>query len=257
MRKRAMTSEAASRVKRGGHEAEKRFADLIGGEVAKRQEKKDVRDFRGDYHSVKSGQKKWQIFLYRRATLLRDRFFAVVNGVGETMAACVDCFPESREEYLRDKASSKRKLAEQMRLLREKLARPKNLQAFFSQAFFRGGQVQYLSVVLEEEDGRLFYRVFDADEVVDLLAAELSVENSIARRRGQFSAQKVVFKWRGKTIGEIEMRNDSDGHYREVKFWMLKPRTVELLVAIEPVESILPNLVAHGEARKKFRVKKN
>ena len=256
MKKRAMSSEEASRVKRGGHEAEKRFAEMIGGEVAKRQEKKDVIDSRGDYHSVKSGRLKWQIFLYRRETLSRDRVFAVINGVGETMAACVDCFPESREEYLRDKAPHKRKLADKMRLLREKLARPKNLHAFFLQSFFRGGQVQYLSVE-SNTDGELSYRVFAADDAVDLLAEELSVENSVARREGEFSAQKVVFKWRGKTIGEIEMRNDSAQHYREVKFWMSIPLTVELLAAIEPMKQVLTNLTAHSEAARRFKIEKN
>jgi hypothetical protein len=53
--------------------------------------------------------------------------------------------------------------------------------------------------------------------------------------RGQYDDQKVVFKFEGKTIGEIEMRNDSEVHYREVKFWLHKALSLELLIKKIPL----------------------
>lgn len=52
--------------------------------------------------------------------------------------------------------------------------------------------------------------------------------------------QKVIFKVKNTspktlerfpfiTIGEIEMRNDSVVHFREIKFWMSKDKTFKLL----------------------------
>lgn len=41
--------------------------------------------------------------------------------------------------------------------------------------------------------------------------------------------QKVIFKYNKRTIGEIEMRNDSEIHYRQINFWMLKEGTLNLL----------------------------
>jgi hypothetical protein len=55
-------------------------------------------------------------------------------------------------------------------------------------------------------------------DVVKVLSEKISVENSKARQKGQIDDQKVVFKVDKRTIGEIEMRNDSDVHYREVNF---------------------------------------
>jgi len=62
-------------------------------------------------------------------------------------------------------------------------------------------------------------------DVVKVLSEKISVENSKARQKGQIDDQKVVFKVDKRTIGEIEMRNDSDVHYREVKFWLNKDKT--------------------------------
>ena len=63
-KRRAMTTEAARRVKLSGHEAEKEFADLIGGQIYPGTRKKDVIDAQNNIHSVKSGDKKWQVLLY-------------------------------------------------------------------------------------------------------------------------------------------------------------------------------------------------
>jgi len=55
------------------------------------------------------------------------------------------------------------------------------------------------------------------------LSKNFAADNSQARNNTQISNQKVVFKVDNKTYGEIEMRNDSEIHYREVKFWLNNP----------------------------------
>src|SRR4051794_12465667 len=52
----------------------------------------------------------------------------------------------------------------------------------------------------------------------------LAVLNSQARHSDQFPQQKVILKYEGVNLGEIEMRNDSIAHYREIRFNMMKPK---------------------------------
>lgn len=69
----------------------------------------------------------------------------------------------------------------------------------------------------------------------------------------QTANQKVVFKYGGKTIGEIEMRNDSDVHYREVKFWLGKRVVINLLSdKITKVQEYSDRILIYGEAIKRF-----
>jgi len=64
-KKKAMSSEKASYVKRKGHADAREFAICLGIGKEYRSEpqaKKDVIDSEGRSYSVKSGEKKWQIF---------------------------------------------------------------------------------------------------------------------------------------------------------------------------------------------------
>jgi hypothetical protein len=73
------------------------------------------------------------------------------------------------------------------------------------------------------------------------------------RTENQLDDQKVVFKVENKTHGEIEMRNDSEIHYREVKFWLSKKLTFNLLTSkIEQSEYINDKIIAYGKAVKKL-----
>ena len=54
-----------------------------------------------------------------------------------------------------------------------------------------------------------------------MLVSALSIDNSRARKAGQYSDQKVLLKYKNKrgisiNLGKIELRNDSDTYYREV-----------------------------------------
>jgi len=91
-------------------------------------------------------------------------------------------------------------------------------------------------------------------DVVKVLSEKISVENSKARQKGQIDDQKVVFKLDKRTIGEIEMRNDSDVHYREVKFWLNKDKTFKILQENIQNRSLLKeNVIIYGESIKKLK----
>ncbi|MEW6481441.1 MAG: hypothetical protein AB1397_00275, partial [bacterium] len=79
------------------------------------------------------------------------------------------------------------------------------------------------------------------------------VENSKARRITQMPNQKVIFKINQRTCGEIEMRNDSEVHYREIKFWLSKIHIVNLLFEkIVPIKQHSNKILVYGKAIKKF-----
>lgn len=91
-------------------------------------------------------------------------------------------------------------------------------------------------------------------DVVKVLSEKISVENSKTRQLGQIDDQKVVFKVDKRTIGEIEMRNDSDVHYREVKFWLNKDKTFKILQENIQNRSLLKeNVFIYGESIKKLK----
>lgn len=260
-KRRAMSSEKASFVKKQGHERENEFAHLIGLDneyLNDKQAKKDVIDFNGDGHSVKSGQKKWQIFLYSANRLQNDYGFLSMNGMGQLLVKCLEVFPENRIDYEGNKSLYKEKLKEPMRELCDKLQSKDRLKAFLSKAFFNGGEVQFLTIFSSiDEKIRIFYY----KDVVDVLAKKLSIENSKARQKGQFDAQKVIFKT-DKTLGEIELRNDSDIHYREIKFWVSAIETLKVLMDnIQDYDMPLKingidntRIAIYGQARKKFKI---
>jgi len=77
-----MTSEQAKEVRQRGHEDAKEFAIRLGiGREFRSdpQAKKDVIDTQGLSYSVKSGVKKWQIFLYSRKRFENNTEFQATN----------------------------------------------------------------------------------------------------------------------------------------------------------------------------------
>ncbi|MEO0097196.1 MAG: hypothetical protein ABIK78_03760 [candidate division WOR-3 bacterium] len=251
-KKKAMSKEKASYVKRKGHEDSREFAELLGiGKEFKSepQAKKDVIDEYGYSYSVKSGEKKWQIFLYGKTRFESNYTFQGMNGLGEIFLECIKSFPENREEYLNNKEFYKKKLQEPMRKLCEKLKEKRILKAFIDKSMFNSGEVNFL-VIKEEE----IFHIFWSREVIEVLSNNYEVENSKKRGKNQFDDQKVVFKVSGKTHGEIEMRNDSDIHYREVKFWLDKKSTFNLLISQIKEKREIKNgrIILYGESIKKL-----
>ena len=251
-KKRAMTSEKAREVKIQGKLDEIEFAELIGVKDAYENDiraKKDVVDLCGDTHSVKGGKKKWQIFLYSKSRFETDIIFQRLNGLGLIFLECLSSFPDSYDDYQKNKSKYKNNLKKAMRKLCGKLQDEKTLRVFFMKSFFNAGEVQYLTIKENSE-----FLIFHRDDVLNIFVANLDVENSRARQSGQFDDQKVVFKLQsGVTLGEIEIRTD-EKNYRRVKFWISKNKTLELLKEnVVERKKLKDGLYVFGKAIKTFR----
>lgn len=248
---RASSSDEARRYRQQGHDDALRFALAIGLDEDYKndpQAKKDVIDPSGDAHSVKSGQRKWQIFLYGLNRFESDAFFRVMNGMGQLLIDCIKSFPETFEEYQQNKAEAKEKLRPHMVALSDKLQDGHRLKAFIGKSMFNGGEVNYLTVY-----ERHTFHVFWGKEVERIMAENLEVTNSRARQAGQFPEQKVIFKFEGTNLAELEMRNDSPIHYREIRFNMVKPKAMRLLLSkITLTQQYNDTVILHGEAVRHF-----
>ncbi len=249
-KRKAMTHEKASYVKLQGHRDAKEFALAIGLTEDYNndlQAKKDVIDKSGDSYSVKSGEKKWQIFLYGKTRFESDNTFKSMNGVGQLLLDCIESFPENFEEYTQNKIIYKNKLQVPMLQLCEKLKEKYRIAAFIEKGMFNSGEVNYLAVKHQNK-----FHVFWSKEITKLLSDNFAVANSQARHSGQVANQKVVFKI-DQTYGEIEMRNDSEIHYREVKFWLSKKLIVPFLfVKIQKLKEYNEKVLIYGDAVKHF-----
>ena len=251
--RRGGSSEQARAYRQEGHDDATIFALLLGLDDGYRRDpraKKDVIDPAGDAHSLKSGEKKWQVFLYGRKRFLEDDGFQALNGIGTLLAHCIDAFPPRFEDYRGNKVASKIRLQAPMREIKDRFQRKALLRAFLKKAILNGGEVNYLTICHEDR-----YHVYWNDDVVKIMADGFSVENSKARpgRRGEFDDQKVVFKYKGLNVGEIEMRNDSVKHYGQVRFNMIKDRCFGLLQdEIPEASEWSTEIIVYGYAMRTF-----
>ncbi len=248
---RASSSDEARRYRQQGHDDALLFALAIGLDKDYKNDakaKKDVIDPSGDAHSVKSGKKKWQIFLYGQNRFESDSSFRVMNGMGQHLIDCINAFPSSFAKYQSNKAEAKERLRPNMVALAEKLKDKYRLRAFIGKSIFNAGEVNYLTVF---EDNK--FHIFWGKEVEQVMADNLEVANSQARQAGQFPEQKVILKYEGVNLGEVEMRNDSAVHYREIRFNMVKPKAMKLLFSkITLRKEFNENVIVYGEAIKHF-----
>lgn len=250
-KKRALTTEEARMVRKRGYDDASEFARLIGLNSGYKNDvraKKDVIDPSGDAHSVKGGFKKWQIFLYGLGRFEKDDSFRVMNGMGDLLIECINSFPSAFEEYQRDKKRAKEQLRVPMVKLAEKLRNNTRLRAFLNKALFNGGEVNYLTI---KHNGQ--FHVFLNSDVIQVLSDHLEVCNSRAISKDQMPEQKVLLRYRGKNLGEIEMRNDSIVHYREIRFNMIIPMVTEVLFKNIPLTQKHNHAVmVYGNASKHF-----
>ncbi len=250
-RSRGLSSQSARQVRQRGHDDALEFALAIGLDKDYKNDphaKKDVIDPSGDAHSVKSGEKKWQIFLYGLNRFQSDDAFMVMNGIGALLAECINAFPPTYKEYTADKASAKERLRKPMRELAEKFQAPQRVKAFMNKAMFNGGEVNYLTI---KHKG--LFHIFWGPEVVQIFGEHLKVSNSRALLPGQMPEQKVLFKYQERNLAELEMRNDSEIHYREIRFNMLKAKALELLFSeIPKTKAFSQTVIIHGKAQKRF-----
>ena len=249
--KRGGTPEQGRRYRQEGHDNATIFALLLGMDKEYKRDqraKKDVIDPSGDAHSVKSGKKKWQIFLYRRNRFLADDGFQALNGVGSLLVHCIDAFPPRYEDYENNREAAKERLKTPMRELKDRFQRKALLRAFLKKSIFNGGEVDYLTVFHQDR-----YHVYWSNDVITAMADVFTVENSKARTKTQSDDQKVIFRRNGLNVGELEMRNDSKNHYAEVRFNMIPLRVIDLLNSAEFSEKEhTDEIISYGQANQNF-----
>ncbi len=123
---------------------------------------------------------------------------------------------------------------------------------FLLEALFHSSEVDYFTV----KEGNIFH-IFDANEVMETINSAVDLVNSKAAQEDQVDDQKVIFKLSDAnvTIGEIEMRNDSNVHFRQMKFWMDRERILHLLKnKIKPIKQKTARIITYGKAIKRFQL---
>jgi len=180
--------------------------------------------------------------------------FQILNGFGELIINCLNVFPEKRDNYLLNKDQCKKNLGFAINKLTEKLRDRNKIAGFLQQAIFNGNEVDYLTI--KDENNK--YHVFSKIDVINILKNNFTVSNSIARTKLQYDDQKTLFKYKNINYGEIEVRNDSNVHYREIKFHLNGKKITNLLKEkLEKPKIIIKNdfqIFIYFSAIKKFKI---
>lgn len=250
-KRKAMSHKKAQDVRKEGHAAAREFAAILGlprDYQNNPQAKKDVVDSNGDSHSVKSGAKRWQIFLYGKNRFETDNAFLSMNGIGQLIIKCINVFPKTFSQYTGNKLYYKKKLGKYMAALKEKFYEKRRVKTFWDKALFNGGEVDYLAVKYENK-----FHVFLNKEIVAAFGDNFEVDNSKARKKGDTESQKVLFKYKGVNVAELEIRNSSANHYREVLLVMNKDKALAFLFEkIKRTGTYKEKIVLYGKAAKKM-----
>ena len=85
-------------------------------------------------------------------------------------------------------------------------------------SIFNGGEVNYLTILFED-----LFHVFLNTDVVQLMGERFEVVNSKAIKQSDFDDQKVLFRYEGQNVGELEMRKSSPTHYPSDTFGPGRP----------------------------------
>ena len=254
MAKRAMDSKTASMKKTSGHKNEEHFADAIDGDckVGASTGKPDVIDKNGQVYSVKAG-KLWQIFLYRKERLKTNTEFQNIGNVAKIMVDCLNAFPPSFEEYQADKETAKEALRPNMRALLAEFQQPSIFEEFLYKAIFNS-RVDLLAIYpgkANDPQNKKHFHVFHKDDVIKALCSDLTLANSRKIKTKDTPEQKVVLqsKLARKQAGQIELRNDSQQHYKEMKFRLEAEVIAQILLnSIKPSKQLKPNVTVYGKA---------
>lgn len=290
-RRRAPSSLISRAKKLDGHLNEDDFAGLIGGETLGGTQKSDVRDSNGLLHSVKSG-KKWQVFLYGYDRISKSKSLKILK-------PCLDAFTANPEDYFNDRIKciefketyvskygrvkakllsnsevsralgknlyieSKENLAKSTSLVCNALQDKMFLREFLMEALFNNQEVDFLSIRDDTYLKDKKFRVFEREEVIEILSKKLEPAVSQAGKVPEdynVASQKTLLCYKrengkSKNIVEIEIRNDSSTHYRQVRFNMYSRDTLHLLLMElqeRPTKLINESVIAYGRALDKL-----
>jgi hypothetical protein len=262
-RRRAASSKISSHKKIQGHKYEETFADLIEGDVIKGVQKGDVIDNLDRLYSVKSG-KKWQIFLYGHDRIQSSTYLKCLLPALESFPEDPTIYFQDRikciaykEEYIhkfgREKARtlsneeviralgrneyalSKEKLALANQNVCKRLTNTSFLRDFLSESIFNLQEVTFLAAKDSTylQDG--VFKTFERNEVLDIFSKNLTPATSQAGHVPEdfnVAGQKTLLRYgaNSKNIVEIEIRNDSETHYRQVRFNMYSKDALTVLL---------------------------
>jgi hypothetical protein len=211
-KKKAMTSEHASKVKKDGHSNEHDFSNMFpGSEVVPGTGKTDIK-YNGHTYSLKKECKRIQFGLYSR----NSKNWVTASQSAMLCKACLDIYPAKFKDYKQQKHHFKELLRPRMVELKNHLAIKENLQEYLNLIMFKNGEVDFLVLKDKEEQ-----HIFDSTKTINTLINNVEVCNSQAIKKGDYPEQKVIIKSRnnkGKLTNliEIEIRNSSDNHYAQM-----------------------------------------
>lgn len=281
------SSKHASLIKRNGHKNERRYAKLIGGEPVTGQEKRDVIDKAGNFHSVKSG-KKWQILLYSLDRIKKGKHI-------NCLTDCLEAFPKDEKKYFYDRqicigykksyqkkngkdalkkltnkelvkkikspnlfVNSKNKLSSATKVVCKKLQNKDFLKKFLKESIFNNNEVLYLAATKFDKTLMIFHR----EDVLNVFtkylipqrskAGKVPVDYNVEGQKSLLVYEKAPLKF--KNLGEIEIRNDGKS-YRRVRFNMYGEDAMILLTKyIKKSKKIASKLICYGKATETFSV---
>jgi hypothetical protein len=286
-RRRAPSSEISREKKLSGHLREDDYAILIDGETIGGTQKADVKDKKGNLYSVKSG-KKWQVFLYGYDRISVSSYLNILQPCLDAFTKdpeqyfkdrikCIEFKEAYIKEHGREKAKklsnnsviqslgsntyieSKEKLAKSTAFVRDQLECKDNLRNFLCEALFNNEEVLFLVIkdtTYKKDD---FFKVFAKDDVLDIFTEQFFPEVSKAGNVPEdynVAAQKTLLCYlksngKSKNIIEIEIRNDSNVHYRQVRFNMYSKDALTLLIERDaplPVKEAFNGVKVYGRA---------
>lgn len=287
-RRRAPTSAISSEKKKSGHKQELIYSNLINGTIIHGTQKGDVKDLDGKLHSVKSG-KKWQVFLYRYDRIANSQYLNIlkpcldsftINGKQyftdrekciEFKEQCVKTYGRAAAKKISNNTvksevgqnsyiKAKENLEKANQIIVDTLSNEYNLRNFLKEALFNIDEVDYLAIKASESNNAEKFNVFAKEDVLEIFTKYLSPASSRAGfvpEDYNVPGQKTLLCYKNnvngrlKNIVEIEIRNDSETHYREVRFNMYSKDALKLLLNSKnnfTVKKINENLVLHGKA---------
>lgn len=248
-------------------------------------------DTQSRLHSVKSGR-KWQVFLYGYKTIAASNYLNVLQPCLDAFTPgpeqyfkdrtkCIALKERFVKEHGKEKAKqlpndvvirslgtnsyiqSKEQLALATLDVREALRDRSFLRNFLGEAMFKNAEVTYLAVKDSTYKKDQLFKVFHRDDVLDILSVNLIPSVSKAGRVPEdynVDGQKTLLRYltpkdTSKNIVEIEVRNDSDVHYRQIRFNMYSRDVLHLLLSSEislPVNKHDKRVLVYGRAIESF-----
>ena len=286
-RRRSPSSEISRDKKLSGHKNEEIFAELINGQVLKGTQKGDVKDKKDNLYSIKSG-KKWQIFLYSYSRIESSKYLKLLKPCLDSFPInyeeyltdrthCIHFKETYKEKYGYDAIktlsneevkniigqntyiNAKENLRDISKVNATKLTDKKLLKNFYNEAIFNNDEVEFL--VIRNQTIAIQYLVFHRDDVLEVLSKSSFPSYSKAGKvpidynvEGQKTLLCYQLNKRPKNLVEIEIRNDSPIHYRQIRFNMYSKDTIQILSKSIPEKKNFGKINIYGKAITKLDI---